>query len=262
MLLDKDYVAKVDLEHAQQALVAARNGYDTAKTQMERDQVNLNYAKIFSPIDGMIISQEITLGQTVAASFQAPTMYKIAGDLTKMKIDVNLSEADISKIKAGMPVIFTVDTFGKRLFDGKIDVVNLNPNNMQGGVTYTVVVAVNNPEKLLLPGMTAYVSITLSEQKNVLRVPSTALRFTPPVQQESGGIHKLLSFGMHAQPVADNPPAGGPNGKILYLLKDNNTLVPVAANVGVSDESYVEISGTDIAEGATVVTGIKPVEKN
>lgn len=252
-LLAKDYVARVDLEHAEQAYLQAKNSYAAAKTTLERDKVNLNYAKVYSPIDGVIISQEITLGETVAASFQTPTLFKIAGDLARMKIDVSLSEADIGKVKAGLPVTFTVDAFPDRQFTGKVQTVNLNPNNQQGVVTYSVLVGVDNKDKALLPGMTAYVNIMLSEQKEVLRVPTAALRFSPPPEEPSA-LDRLLHVGLRAPVMMPQADDGG-DQHTLYLLRDNR-LVPVRVAIGASDDSYVEVSGNNIVEGDTVVIGM------
>jgi HlyD family secretion protein len=254
MLLAKDYVAKQDLEHAQQAALTAKNAYAAAKTQLERDKVNLNYAKIYSPIDGVVIAQDITVGETVAASFQTPKIFKIAGDLTKMKIDVSLSESDVGKVKPGLPATFAVDAFPDRQFAGTVQTVKLDPNNQQGVVTYSVIVGVDNKDRLLLPGMTAFVSITLSERKNVLRVPAAALRFTPPPEPVSG-IERLLHMGM-MRPVAVAAPntSGKDKQRMLYLLR-GDALTPVSVTTGASDDTYVEVSGDGIAEGDTVVTG-------
>jgi len=251
-LLAKDYVAKVDLEHAEQTYLQSRNSYAAAKTTLERDKVKLNYAKVYSPIDGVIISQEITLGQTVAASFQTPTLFKIAGNLARMKINVSLSEADIGKIRTGLPAAFTVDAFPDRQFTGKVQTVSMDPNNQQGVVTYSVIVGVENKDKALLPGMTAYVNILLSERKDVLRVPTAALHFTPPPEAPSD-LDRLLHLGLKT-PVTV-PQADTDNQHTLYLLRGKR-LLPVRVIIGASDDSYVEVSGKDIAEGDTVVTGI------
>jgi len=259
MLLEKDYVAKIDLEHAEQSLVVAKNAYDSAKTQVSRDTVNLNYAKIVSPIDGIVIAQEMKLGETVTASFQTPNLFKIAGDLTQMKIDVNLSESDISKVKLAMPVTFTVDAFPGRDFSGSVHLINLTPNAEQGVVTYTVVVTVDNKDKALLPGMTAYVSIVLSEKKDVLHVPIAALRFRPPSEHISG-VRELLHASMGAGAAASRPGTDGANKNVIYLLRDN-ILTPVAVTVGASDESNVEIAGDGLAEGDLVVTGLSHAGK-
>jgi HlyD family secretion protein len=213
----------------------------------------------------VIISKEVNEGQTVAASFQTPNMFKIAGDLTKMKIDVNLAEADISKVKAGMPVTFTVDTYPDKEFTGSVETVNLNPSNQSGVVTYTMAVTLENKEKLLLPGMTAYVNVVLSEIKDVLRIPAAALRFSPPQEQVSG-FKRLLSGNTRGRMMprmnTDRLEAttGTENIETIYLLKDEKPS-PVSVKIGATDDNYVEISGEGVAEGDTVITGVKAVRK-
>jgi HlyD family secretion protein len=257
-LVKKDYVPKVDLERAEQTYQASKNSYESTKYQVEQAKLNLSYTKISSPIDGVIISQDIMEGQTIASNFQTPNLFKIAGDLTKMKIDVNFSEADISKVKSGMPVSFNVDAFPEDEFKGIVEIVNLNPTTQSGVVTYSVTVAVNNETKKLLPGMTAFVRVILSERKNVLRVPASALRFTPPQQQVSG-LTRLLQFGMRRPPRQDQSSRGETNESI-YLLKDGEP-VGVKVTIGATDETYIEVSGEDVKEGDTVITGLMPKRK-
>lgn len=255
MLVQKDFLPKVDLERAQQTHLSAKNSYESAKTQVERDEVNLGYTKIISPIDGVVISQEATTGQTLAASTTVPNLFKIAGDLKQMKIDVSFAESDISKVKVDMPVKFTVDAFPDREFEGKVAVVNLNPTNTQGVVTYSVTVSVDNKDRLLLPGMTAYVSVTLSEEQDVLRVPAASLRFTPPVES-SGGLKTLFQPGLRGgrfpRPVAAPPGKG-----TVYLLKGGSPQA-VEVTLGKSDDSNVAISGEGVTEGDEVIIGILP----
>jgi HlyD family secretion protein len=256
-LYERQFVAKIELEREEQSFLSTKNAYESAKTQVERDEVNLSYTKITSPIDGVIIAQEVSQGQTMAANFQTPNLFKIASDLSKMKIDVSFSEADISKIKNEMPVTFTVDAFPDTIFDGKVVTVNLNPNNQSGVVTYTVTVEVDNAEKLLLPGMTAFVSVILSEQKDVLRVPAAALRFSPP-QESKSGFSRLFSLGMR-------PPRARRNWneepiQSIYLLKGGEP-VKVDIKTGSTDETFVEVSGEGIKEGDTVITGLMPKRK-
>ncbi len=256
-LYAREFVARIELENAEQSYLSAKNALESIKIQVERDEVNLGYTKITSPIDGVIIAQEVSQGQTMAANFQTPNLFKIASDLSKMKIDVSFSEADISKVKDDMPVTFTVDAFPDKIFEGKVVTVNLNPNNQSGVVTYTVTVEVENKEKLLLPGMTAFVSVILSEQKDVLRVPAAALRFAPPEESKSG-FSRLFSLGMR-------PPRGSRGeaeeaGQSIYLLKQGKP-EQVFVTTGSTDETYVEISGDGIKEGDTVITGILPKRK-
>jgi HlyD family secretion protein len=135
---------------------------------------------IRSPVSGVVVDRQIDLGQTVAASFQTPTLFQIAQDLSKMQIDSSFAEADIGAIKVGQPVRFNVDAFPNRSFQGKVKQIRLNPTTQQNVVTYNVVVAVDNPDQILLPGMTAYVNIAVDKAKDVLLVPNAALRFKPP----------------------------------------------------------------------------------
>jgi HlyD family secretion protein len=255
MLVNKDYLPKVDLEHAQQNYLSSKNSYESAKSAVERGEVNLNYTKIFSPIDGVVISQDVTLGQTVAASYQTPNLFKIAGDLTKMKIDVNFSESDISKVKQGMKVKFTVDAFPDKDFDGVVDVVNMNPKTEQGVVTYSVTVSVDNKEKLLLPGMTAYISLTLSEIKDVLRVPPSALRFTPPAEQ-TGGLQALFQPGMRGMRIPRGAAVNAdPTKGTIYVLKNGKPKM-ITVELGKSDESNVAVTSPEIQENDEVIIGL------
>jgi len=256
-LLAKDYVAKVDLEHAEQAYQSAQNGYDSSKSQVEHDKVNLDYTKIFSPIDGVITSQDATLGETLASNFQTPSMFKIAQELSMMNIEVNFSESDIGKVKAGMPVTFSVDAYPDQTFRGSIKTINLDANSQQQGMTtYTAMVSVDNKDKLLRPGMTAYVNVILAEQKNVLRVPAAALRFVPP-QKETGGLQRMLSnAGISVQPASVNAEVNAPDDAGgVYVLRDGKA-VPVAVTPGVTDNMQVEVSAGGLHEGDLVITGI------
>ena len=244
VLLAKDYVAKVDLEHAQQTYLQAKNSYDSAKTVLERDAVNVEYAKVQSPIDGVIISQDVGFGETLQSSFQSPSMFKVATELSQMQITVSVSEADIPKIKMDMPVKFTVNAFNGREFTGKVQLINLNPNNQPGApITYNVVVGVENKDFALLPGMSAYVTITLLEKNNILRAPPTALLFTPVQQPASGNANMRVPYtGRDGDPGT------------VYILK-HNVPTPVSVTTGIADDNYVEISGEDITEGQDVITG-------
>ena len=259
MLLAKDFVAKVELERAEQTYRQAKNGYDSAKTIIERDNVNLNYAKITSPIDGVVIGQSITEGQTIQTSQSVPDLFRIAGNLNEMKIEVNFSESDINKIKVAMPVTFTVNAYPERTFRGKVKTVNLNPSGQStAGVTYGVVIEVKNEDGVLLPGMTGYVSVILSEQKDVLRMPLSALRFNPPKEQTGNAISRM--FGVQAANTNTNTPRDTNKVKTVYLLREG-TLAPVQVTMGASDEAYTEVSGDAIAEGSEVVVGLQKSKK-
>jgi HlyD family secretion protein len=166
------YTAKSDVQSAEARL-------QQAKSQLETSKVNLAYTVIRSPIDGVVISRDVNVGQTVAASFQAPVLFKIANDLSKMRVECSVDEADIGKVKEGQISRFTVDAFSDETFSGTVTQVRYSPETVQNVVTYTTIVDVENPELKLRPGMTATVSIVTGEAKNALRVPNAALRFTP-----------------------------------------------------------------------------------
>lgn len=258
-LVAKDYVAKVDLERARQTFISARNSYESAKAQVERDETNLSYTRIESPINGIVISQDVSSGQTVQASFQTPNMFRIAGNLTDMKIDVSLPEADIGKVKVGMAVTFTVDAFPEREFTGVVDTVNLNPVMQQNVVTYTVTVSVKNEDRILLPGMTAYVAITLSEKKDVLRIPVAALRFVPQ-KEAPNSLQRLFAPPERSNrdrgffmPVPGMRPA---SDQTIYLLKDSGPEA-IQVKTGSTDDTYIEVSGDGLKEGDLVITGMQ-----
>jgi HlyD family secretion protein len=237
-----EYVSKQDLDQAIQAREAAQAQLQTARGQLAKDRANLGYSIIRSPVSGVVVSRQVDVGQTVAASFQTPTLFTIAQDLTQMQIDTNVAEADIGKIKIAQPVRFTVDAFSGRRFEGKVKQIRLNPINQQNVVTYDVVVAVSNPDLTLMPGMTAYVSFVIEERSNVLLVPNAALRFKPfvPVRdakRQSGGTREK--------------PSKTPAGKV-YALRGEG-IAPLSVQVGISDGRYSEVLGGEIKAGDRVV---------
>ena len=170
-------VALVGLDVAQIAQKAAA---------LKAAQINLDYTNIVSPVDGTVVSRNVTAGQTVAASFQTPTLFLIATDLTKMQVDTNVSESDIAGAVEGASASFTVDAFPKRTFQGRVAQVRQAPVSVQNVITYDVVITVDNPDLLLKPGMTATARIVTAQALNVLRVPSQALRFTPTAAAKPG----------------------------------------------------------------------------
>ena len=256
VLFEKDYIARVDLERAQQTYLTAKNGYDLAKAILERDEVNLGYATIRSPIKGIVISSIVTEGQTLQASFQTPNLFKIAGNLKEMKIDVGLAESDIAKVRVGQNVVFTVNAFSDKSFKGVVGNVAMSPmvgNNISSNVVlYAVTVNVDNSEQLLLPGMTAYVRILLSEQKDVLKIPLAALRFKMP-ETENGTLDKLLG---NTGPAADITAAADPMKHSIYVMRDTRPVM-LSVSLGSSDDEYVAVYGDQLVEGDLVITGIQ-----
>lgn len=188
-LFAQEYVSRQEYDQAVQARRSAEAQLAQAKAAAEKDRVNLGYTTIRSPVSGVVIDRVVDLGQTVAASFQTPTLIKIAQDLSEMRIDSAFAEADIGNIRPGQKVRFTVDAFPDRSFQGEVQQIRLNPTTTQNVVTYNVRVSVANPDQILLPGMTAYVSIGVARRENALLVPNAALRFKPPegsVKAETG----------------------------------------------------------------------------
>src|ERR1019366_6464882 len=219
-------------------------GLDSANIQqqqanLEDAQVQLNYCNIISPVDGTVVSRNVDVGQTVASSFQTPTLFLIAKDLTKMQVDSNVSESDIGNVLPGLRADFKVDTFPDREFEGIVHQVRQAPITGQNVVTYDVVVNVDNPELLLKPGMTANVTIVTAKRDNVLRIPMDALRFAPagtPMSQ-ANGLDGAAS-GAHARVWV---PSGG-------------TIAPVAVTIGLDDGTNVELVDSQLHAGDQVVT--------
>ncbi|MBM3312553.1 MAG: efflux RND transporter periplasmic adaptor subunit, partial [Candidatus Aminicenantes bacterium] len=183
--------AKVGLQTAESSVAQAKSQYDSAK-------VDLSYAIIRSPIDGTVITRAVNVGQTVAASMSAPVLFKVASDLTKMQVQCSVDEADIGRVKEGQKVRFTVDAFQGEIFNGEIRQVRNSPTTAQNVVTYPTIIDAPNPDLKLRPGMTATVSIITGEARGVLKVPNTALRFTPQLSPEE--IKTLLAEARGGQP--------------------------------------------------------------
>ncbi len=227
-LQHRGFVSEVDLDQAAQAVEAARAQVAQAQAQLKRDETNLRYTVIRSPISGVVVARNVDLGQTVAASFQTPTLFQIAQDLRQMQIDTSVAEADVGDIHIGQPVRFTVDAFPDATFFGTVKQVRLNPTIQQNVVTYNVVVAVNNAEGKLMPGMTAHVHITVESRKNVLRIPNAALRFEPKQGAETDG---------------------GEPGTSVYRLGADNKLTLVKVKTGITDNTFTELVGGDLRPG-------------
>jgi HlyD family secretion protein len=189
-LFDKNLLSYEERESAEAAYLSAKTDVTSAeaslsqaKTQLDLSKVDLSYAVIRSPVDGMVITRKVNVGQTIQASYQAPVLFQVATDLTKMKVECSVDEADIGKVKEGQKARFTVEAFPNETFSGTVEQVRYASETVQNVVTYTTVVNVENPEKKLRPGMTATVSIIVGEARNVLRVPNSALRFMPDLSQ-------------------------------------------------------------------------------
>jgi HlyD family secretion protein len=199
-------------------------------------QINLDYTNIVSPVDGTVVSRNVTAGQTVAASFQTPTLFLIATDLTKMQVDTNVSESDIAGAVEGANASFTVDAFPKRTFQGRVAQVRQAPVSVQNVITYDAVITVDNPDLLLKPGMTATARIITAQSLKVLRVPSQALRFTPTAAAKLGLTKAAQS------------------GQQVIWVERAGKLVSIPVTVGLVDDTFAEIKAGDLKLGDQVAT--------
>lgn len=239
-LYAREYVAKQELDQAEQAVKAAQAQLEFSRAQLQRDRTNLGYSVIRSPVSGVVVDRQIDVGQTVAASFQTPTLFKIAQDLRRMQIDSSFAEADVGNIREGQAVHFTVDAFPGQSFSGVVKQIRLNPTTQQNVVTYDVVVTVENPEQILLPGMTAYVNIVIAERKHVLLVPNAALRFKPGEASAGGAGGK----GKEPKREADKG--------TVYLLQAGQP-GPLRVAVGITDNRNSELLSDELKAGDRVV---------
>ena len=261
-LLEKEYVSRQDYDQALQNLKSTQAQLAQAKAAADKDRVNLNYTVITSPVSGVVVARLVDLGQTVAASFQTPTLIQIAQDLSKMAIDTSFAEADIGNIKEGQKVRFTVDAFPNRSFQGEVQQIRLNPTNQQNVVTYNVRVKVDNPEQVLLPGMTAYVNIAVARRGDVLLVPNAALRFKPADAREKAAEKAAAQQPPGMGGMGGGPGGGAPGrgkkrdgaGATAYVL-ENGELKPVSVQVGITDNRNTEVVGGDLKAGDRVAVG-------
>jgi HlyD family secretion protein len=269
--------AAIEQSQAQVQQAQAQVQQNTAQVQQAQAalslaEVNLSHTTITSPIDGIVVSRDVNVGQTVAASLSAPTLFTIANDLTQMQVIANIDQADIGLVEQAKSVKFSVDAFPSKEFDGKIAEMRLNPVNVQNVVTYNVVINVDNPEQKLKPGMTANLTITIDERNNVLKVPNSSLRFMPQDvnrQRTSGAGGQGQGQGRRRQQQGENAQGdGGENrfapasapvlpGQIrnVWVLAQNGKPERRRITVGLSDGSATEVVDGDLREGDMVITG-------
>ncbi|MCL4688823.1 MAG: efflux RND transporter periplasmic adaptor subunit [Burkholderiales bacterium] len=247
-LVGKGFISQAELDTAVKELEAAQAQVELVRAQVARDKTNLRYTIIRSPISGVVVARNVELGQTVAASFNTPTLFQIARDLSRMQIETSIAEADIGGIREGLPARFRVDAFPGQFFRGEVRQVRLNPTIQSNVVSYTVIVTADNPEGRLKPGMTAFVQVTANRRDGVLRVPNAALRFRPPAEAGQAGANATTKAG--------GGNAGGGRrdaGQRVYKLVEGQ-LVAVPIQVGVSDTSWTEVTGGEVKEGDRLVT--------
>lgn len=249
-----DYdVAETALQSAKAGVKATEGTLAQARGALLQSKTNLRYSVIRSPVDGVVISRAIDVGQTVAASFQTPTLFTIAQDLTKMQIEVSVDEADISRIKLDQKAGFTVDSYPEQSFSGKVVQIRNAPIINQNVVTYITVVNVDNSDLKLKPGMTANVSIEVARKDDALKLPPAALRFRPKLKaEESKDKRATAGNGSHA---GGGKPGErkGVTGQQVYILKENKPVV-TTVKTGIANNSSIELVEGAIKEGDEVIT--------
>lgn len=258
--------ARSRLAAAQAQIEVALARRDQAKAALDFAQVNLDRTLIVSPIDGVVVDRAVNVGQTVAASFNTPTLFTIAQDLGRMQIEADVDEADIGGLTPGSRALFTVDAFPGRDFRGTVTQVRLSPKIVQNVVTYTVIVSAQNPNGELLPGMTANVVFLVDERQGVLRVPNAALRFQPSDEMvASANANRQMAagerdsarpreFGGEEGPVEGDKVA--PSGTVWVLDRGAMLLRPVQVRLGLTDARFTELTSNELAEGDEVVTAV------
>jgi len=254
-------VALTNYESAEAQLRVSEAQVKQAEAVLNAADLELKYTVIRSPVDGVVVARNVEVGQTVASSFATPNLFLIALDLTKMQVDTNVSESDIGGITEGKDAAFTVDAYPGVRFEGVIRQVRLAPINVQNVVTYNVVVAVDNKDLRLKPGMTANVSIIVAQKDQVLKVPNAALRFSPPQSERaegasSGGKPVRADAGSYSR--ADSVNSGGQARKV-WKLGVTGEPEPVAVHTGISDGVSTEVLEGTVADGEMVVIGIETV---
>jgi HlyD family secretion protein len=288
-LHDQQIATDAEFNVAQSNYAQARASLTSAQINLQRARQNLAYTNIYSPIDGEVVERAMDVGQTVAASLSAPKLFVIANDLSRMQILASVDESDIGKIVAGQPVTFTVQSFPDRQFTGSVEQVRLNATTLNNVVSYTAVVSVSNEDGKLLPGMTASVKLVTASADDVLTVPSTALRFTPPEGAKvNEPVRKARPAGdstAASSAVASAPPAGGNGGGFqgggfpggpggnnaprrprpagsqpgsmarLWTVDTEGTLTPHFVKLGISDGQKTQITSRDLQLGSSVVIG-------
>jgi len=276
--------AQADLDAAKTAYEGAQAQVAQSRAALSSAQTNLHYTKIVSPIDGVVVDRAYDVGQTVAASFQAPTLFQIAQDLTKMQVQADVDQSDIGRIQVGQFSRFTVDSYPDETFRGRISQIRLNATVSQNVVTYPVIIEVPNPDEKLRPKMTANVTISVARVQNVLRIPNGALRFRPEGVKEpapataSGGQSAASNAPDQNRGMAQLAQRGGPGAagaagglgrgwrrgggqqekkqQTVYILDANKKPQPVQIRTGITDGRYTEVVDGNLKEGQDVITGL------
>ncbi|HEY0092727.1 MAG TPA: efflux RND transporter periplasmic adaptor subunit, partial [Archangium sp.] len=260
-LRDQQFISQSELDTAESAaqvsqaqVTSAEASLAQAQAALNEAEVNLRYATIVSPTDGIVISRSVDVGQTVAASLQAPTLFTIAEDLRKMQVDTSVAESDVGRLQDGMRATFTVDAWPGVAFEGVIRQIRNASQTVQNVVTYDAVIDVANPELKLKPGMTANVTFVTARSEDTLTVPNAALRFRPPEPPEGAARQGPGVGGSGAQGGAGTWEKPTPGTKTVFVLREGRPR-PVRVKPGVTDGSYTEVEG-ELREGDQVITAL------
>ncbi|PWT88691.1 MAG: hypothetical protein C5B55_12705 [Blastocatellia bacterium] len=264
--------SQAQVQQSQAQVQQAEAQVQQAEAALNLAQVNLAHTTIASPIDGIVVSRDVNVGQTVAASLSAPTLFTIANDLTQMQVIANIDQADIGLVEQAKSVKFSVDAFPGKDFDGKIEQMRLNPQNVQNVVTYNVVIGVNNPDQKLKPGMTANLIVTIDERNNVLKVSNSSLRFVPTDangqrlgsgggngqtrrRQQSDGSNGAQSGQNTSNFAPPTAPVLAGQTRIVWVLGQDGKPQSRRIKVGLTDGASTEVVEGDLNEGELVITG-------
>jgi len=281
-LVKAGLAAQADYDAAKAAYEGAAAQVQQARASLAQAQTNLRYTKIISPIDGIVVDRAYDVGQTVAASFQAPTLFQIAQDLTKMQVQADVDQSDIGRVQVGNLARFTVDSYPDQEFRGRISQIRLNATVSQNVVTYPVIIEVPNPDEKLAPKMTANVTINVAQVHDVLRIPNASLRFKPENAETPAATSTAANNQQQQQPQqgATNTEGAaaqmgqrqrGPGGaagafrhggnarrqgQTVYILDANNQPKPVSIRTGITDGHYTEVVGGDLQAGQNIIVGL------
>jgi HlyD family secretion protein len=263
-LVNQNYVSGLALDQSKRELEVAKANLQLAEGALARSRADLDNSVIRAPIDGVVIKRTIDLGQTVAASFSTPNLFQIARDLTKMQIDTNVSEADVGQLKPGLRARFVVDAYPDREFEATMRQFRLAANVVQNVVTYNVVLDVDNKEELLKPGMTAQVRLVTGERKDVIRIPTAALRFrmneddVKKEKKEAKEKDKALASAAVLPPPEDDAAFRSKEETTrqfkVFRLDERNEAKPVDIKIGLSNFRYTEVVGGELKKGDKIVT--------
>ncbi|MFI5242982.1 MAG: efflux RND transporter periplasmic adaptor subunit [Gemmatimonadales bacterium] len=250
ILYDQKIVTGPEFNTAQLNYQVARANSTSAQIALDKARQNLSYTSIYAPMDGIVVERDVDVGQTVAASLSAPQLFVIAKDLSQMQILATVDESDIGQIRSGQPVSFTVQAYSGQSFTGSVRQVRINSTTVNNVVNYTAVIAVENPDGKLLPGMTATVKFLVGSANDALTVPNAALRFKPAIAAAPSTHTKVRNVSVGA--MADST-------STIWQLDATGALAPVRVRTGLTDGTRTQVSGSAVKEGMQIVVGANTV---